>query len=33
MVLAAAPAEKLVRKYLYGDRLADLPLPPRGGRI
>jgi len=32
MVLAAAPAEALVRKYLHGDRLASLPLPPRERR-
>ncbi|HET8954989.1 MAG TPA: hypothetical protein VFN18_04960 [Solirubrobacterales bacterium] len=32
MVLAAAPAEALVRKYLHGDRLANLPLPPRERR-
>jgi hypothetical protein len=32
MVLAAAPAEALVRKYLHGDRLARLPLPPRERR-
>jgi len=30
--MAAAPAEALVRKYLYGDRLAHLPLPPRQRR-
>ncbi len=28
MVLAAAPAEALVRKYLYGDRLATPGLSP-----
>jgi predicted amidophosphoribosyltransferase len=29
LVLAAVPAERLVRKYLYGDRLAALgSLPP-----
>jgi hypothetical protein len=32
MVLAAAPAESLVRKYLYGDQLAPLGAPPPGGR-
>jgi hypothetical protein len=32
MVIAAAPAEALVRKYLYGDRLASPPLPSREHR-
>lgn len=34
LVLAAVPAERLVRKYLYGDRLAtlgSLPPKPSGG--
>jgi len=28
LVLAAAPTEALVRKYLYGDRLADIARRP-----
>ena len=28
MILAAAPAEALVRRYLHGDRLAQLDVPP-----
>lgn len=33
MVLAAAPTEALVRRYLYGDRLADMEaIPPKERR-
>jgi hypothetical protein len=33
MILASAPAEAIVRRYLYGDRLADMgALPPKGRR-
>jgi hypothetical protein len=32
LVLAAGPAEELVRKYLYRERPARLGAPPPGGR-
>jgi len=32
MVLAAAPAEALVREYLYSDLLARMGAPPPQGR-
>jgi len=32
LVLAAGPAEELVRKYLYRERPAPLGAPPPGGR-
>jgi len=32
LLLASAPAQKLVRRYLTSDRLASIGAPPRGGR-